>query len=122
MALAVDLDLERLVALWPAVADEVCKEREMIGSILREARPTSLDGGRLVVCFAPGAGFSKKKVETNRHLVQSAVRTLTGSAVTVACELSEEMSAEEERAAVLTEEELLEALKRDFGAKEIFED
>ena len=116
------LDLERVRSLWPAVVDEVCKENQMVGAFLQEARASKLDSGRLVVCFAHSAGFSKKKVETNRHLVQAAVRSLTGSAVTVACELSDELSAEEERAAILTEEELLEALKRDFGAKEIFED
>ena len=116
------IDLDRVRSLWPAVVDEVCKENQMVGAFLNEARPSKLDNGRLLVCFAPSAGFSKKKVETNRHLVQSAVRSLTGSAVTVACELSEEMSAEEQRSAVLTEEELLEALKRDFGAKEVFDD
>jgi DNA polymerase-3 subunit gamma/tau len=119
LAPAVELDLERLVALWPAVADEVCKEREMIGSILREARPTTLDGGRLVVCFAPGAGFSKKKVETNRQLVQAAIRAITGASLEIRVELSELPS---EGPSLLTEEELLERLKQEFGAKEVFED
>ena len=114
-----DLDLDRLVALWPAVADEVCKEREMIGSILREARPTTLDGGRLVVCFAPGAGFSKKKVENNRQLVQAAIRAITGASLEIRVELSELPS---EGPSLLTEEELLERLKQEFGAKEVFED
>jgi hypothetical protein len=117
---APDLDLGKLVALWPAVADEVCKEREMIGSILRDARPTSLEADRLLVCFAPDAGFSKKKVETNRQLVQAAIRAITGSSLDIRFELSE-LEAETAQSH-LSEEELLERLKQEFGAKEVFDD
>jgi DNA polymerase-3 subunit gamma/tau len=118
------IDLDRVKALWPAVVDEVCKENQMVGAFLQEARPAELADGRLVVCFAPGAGFSKKKVETNSQLVRGAVRTLTGAAVDIRYELSE-LAAEEQApagAAVLSEEELLERLKQEFGAKEVFDD
>jgi DNA polymerase-3 subunit gamma/tau len=116
-----EIDLDRVKALWPTVVDEVCKVNQMVGAFLQEARPTTLEDGRLVVCFAPGAGFSKKKVESNRQLVQGAVRTLTGAAFDIRYELSE-LPADEEPAGVLTEEELLARLKDEFGAKEIFED
>ncbi|MEA2493614.1 MAG: polymerase subunit gamma/tau [Thermoleophilaceae bacterium] len=120
-----DLDLGRVRALWPAVVDEVCKGNQMVGAFLQEARPTTLDEGRLTVCFAPGAGFSKKKVESNRQLVQGAVRTLTGVSLDIRYELSE-LAADEDPAAsataALSEEELLERLKQEFGAKEIFDD
>jgi hypothetical protein len=118
---AQDLDLERVRALWPAVVDEVCKGNQMVGAFLQEARPTTLDDGRLTVCFAPGAGFSKKKVESNRQLVQGAVRTLTGAALDIRYELSD-LPADEAPSAVLSEEELLERLKQEFGAKEVFDD
>jgi hypothetical protein len=96
----------------------------MVGAFLKEARPTSLDGGRLLVCFAPGAGFSKKKVESNRQLVQGAVRTLTGAGLDIRYELSELAAdaAPDVAASVLSEEELLERLKQEFGAKEVFDD
>ncbi len=118
-----DFDLDRLRSLWPAVVDEVCKENQMVGAFLHEARPSSLTGDRLMVCFAPGAGFSKKKVESNRHLVQDAVRSLTGAGLNISYELSE-LPAEPEAvaASVLSEEELLERLKQEFGAKEVFDD
>jgi DNA polymerase III subunit gamma/tau len=119
-----DLDLDRLRSLWPAVVDEVCKGNQMVGAFLKEARPTSLEGGRLVVCFAAGAGFSKKKVESKRQLVQGAVHTLTGAGLNISYALSD-LPAEDEpaaTAAVLSEEELLERLKQEFGAKEVFED
>jgi DNA polymerase-3 subunit gamma/tau len=121
---AADIDLERVRALWPAVVDEVCKGNQMVGAFLQEARPTALDDGRLTVCFAPGAGFSKKKVESNRQLVQGAVRTLTGAGLDIRYELSE-LAADDEPAAaagVLSEEELLERLKQEFGAREVFDD
>jgi hypothetical protein len=116
-----ELDLGRLRSLWPAVVDEVCKGNQMVGAFLQEARPASLEDGRLVVCFAPGAGFSKKKVESNRQLVQGAVKTLTGAGLDIRYELSE-LPAEEQGPSLLTEEELLERLKQEFGAKEVFED
>jgi hypothetical protein len=119
---AADVDLDRLRALWPAVVDEVCKDNQMVGAFLQEARPTSLDAGRLLVCFAPGAGFSKKKVESNRQLVQGAVRTLTGVAFDIRYELSELPAEDAVAVGVLSEEELLARLKDEFGAKEIFED
>jgi DNA polymerase III subunit gamma/tau len=116
---AAEVDLERVQALWPAIVDEVCKDNQMVGAFLREARPTTLDGSRLVVCFQPDAGFSKKKVENNNQLVRGAVRALTGAALDLRYDLSELPA---EAPAVLTQDELLERLKDEFGAKEIFSD
>jgi hypothetical protein len=119
---APDLDLDRLRALWPAVVDEVCKGNQMVGAFLAEARPTTLDASCLVVCFAPGAGFSKKKVESNRQLVQGAVRALTGVGLDIRYELNELPVDEETPSARLSEDELLERLKQEFGAKEVFDE
>jgi DNA polymerase III subunit gamma/tau len=116
---AAHVDLDRLQTLWPAIVDEVCKENQMVGAFLREARPTTLDGSRLLVCFQPDAGFSKKKVESNTQLVRGAVRTLTGAALDVRYDLSELPA---ESPALLTEEELLARLKDEFGAKEVFDE
>jgi DNA polymerase-3 subunit gamma/tau len=118
---AAEVDLDRLLALWPAVVAEVCKENQMVGAFLKEARPTSLDAGRLLVCFAPGAGFSKKKVESNNQLVLGAVRALSGVALDIRYELSE-LAAAAEAQPLLTEEQLLERLRDEFGATEVFED
>jgi hypothetical protein len=49
------------------------------------------------------------------------VRTLTGAALDIRYELSE-LAPEAEAVSVLTEDELLERLKDEFGAKEVFED
>jgi DNA polymerase III subunit gamma/tau len=118
---AADVELDRLQALWPAVVDEVCKENQMVGAVLREARPTELTGSRLLVCFAPDGGFKKKTVERHRELVRGAVRTLVGTPLDIRYELSE-LAAEAEAPSVLSEEELLARLKDEFGAKEVFDE
>src|SRR4051812_25518764 len=115
---AADVDLDQVRALWPAIVDEVCKENQMVGAFLREARPTSIEGSRLLVCFQPDAGFSKKKVESNDKLVRGAVRTLTGATLDVRYDLGELPA---ETPPLLSEEELLSRLKDEFGAKEVFD-
>jgi DNA polymerase-3 subunit gamma/tau len=121
-----ELSIERLRQLWSAVVDEVCGQNGMVGAFLADARPCALEGDRLTVRFAPGAGFGKKKVETNRALVQVAVNAVTGSLVTIACELAETGDVEEEvpvaAAPVMTDDELVERLKGEFGAREVFDD
>jgi hypothetical protein len=91
----------------------------MVGAFLREARPTRLEGSRMLVCFQPDAGFSKKKVESNNQLVSGAVRSLTGAGIEIRYDLSELPS---QAPVLLTEDELLERLKDEFGAKEVFDD
>ncbi|GAC1523731.1 MAG: hypothetical protein NVS2B6_09740 [Thermoleophilaceae bacterium] len=117
-------DLERLRALWPPIVDAVCAENGMVGAFLADARPAQLQGSRLTVSFPSGAGFSKKKVEANRQLLQAALAALTGHALTVEYVLSDaSVEADEPPAqALLSRDELLERLKQDFGAKEIFEE
>jgi DNA polymerase-3 subunit gamma/tau len=122
------LDLDSLRALWTAVVDEVSKHNGMVGAFLADARPCALEGGRLTVRFPAGAGFAKKKVETNRNLVQDAVRTLGGAPVAVACELAEADAEEEDLPLVgagppgIGADELVERLKGEFGAREVFDD
>ena len=82
--------------------------------------PAALDGDRLTVAFPGDAAFLKKKAEANRELVLGALRSLTGRALAVAFELQRPRRGRARRAHC--EEELLERLKRDFGAEEVFED
>jgi DNA polymerase-3 subunit gamma/tau len=120
------LDLDRIRHLWPAVVEEVCTQNGMVGAFLADARPCELDGTRLTLRFAPGSGFAKKKVETNRPLVQDAVRALAGAPVLIACEVADAADEEDDVpaavASVITEEELVERLKGEFGAREVFEE
>jgi DNA polymerase-3 subunit gamma/tau len=121
-----EIDLERVRAVWPAVVEEVCKQNGMVGAFLADARPCALEAGRLTVRFPPGGGFAKKKVETNRVFVQDAIAGLAGARVGVVCEVAEATDEEDEVpvavASVITEEELVERLKGEFGAREVFDD
>src|SRR3954453_701733 len=121
-----EVDLERLRALWPAVVEEVCKENGMVGAFLADARPCALEAGRVTVRFAPGSGFAKKKVETNKAFVQDAIAALAGARVGVVCEVAEVADEEDHVpapvASVMTKEELVERLKGEFGAREVFDE
>ncbi len=117
---AVALDLERVVKLWPAVADAIREQNGMVAALLAEALPTELDGGRLTVQFPADAAFSKKKAEANRDLVTGALRSIGGQAVAVVFELGAER--EQQATVTLTADELAERLLRDFDAEEIFAD
>jgi DNA polymerase III subunit gamma/tau len=114
------LDIGRVVEMWPAVAEAVGQQNAMVAALVAEARPSALEGDRLTISFPADAGFHKKKAEANRDLVLGALRSLTGTALAVAFELSE--TTEAPATLTLGEEELLERLKQDFGAEEVFED
>ncbi len=111
------IDLERMKDLWSSVADAVREQNAMVAALVSEAVPSALEDDRLTVAFPADAAFLKKKAEANRDLVLGALRSLTGRALVVAFELSEVGSERAPR--TLREEELLERLKRDFGAEEI---
>jgi DNA polymerase-3 subunit gamma/tau len=114
------IELEQVQAVWPAVAEAVCEENRMIGAALGAARPVSLEAGRLTVAFPTDASFVKKKAEANRELVQRALRGLTGQSLGVAYELRDDASAG--GPATLGEEELIERLRAEFAAEEVFDD
>ena len=113
------LDLEQLQAIWPAVAEAVAEENGMLGAALGAARPLALEGDRLVVAFPPDAAFIKKKAEANRELVQRALRGLSGQSLSVAYELRKEGDAG--GPALMGEEELIERLRAEFAAEEVFD-
>ncbi|HEV2773847.1 MAG TPA: hypothetical protein VGV57_13650, partial [Thermoleophilaceae bacterium] len=92
-------------------------------ALLGEARPAELEGERLTVALAPGADFTRRKIEANRPLVQTALRRLTGDALTLSFELSDghDRGGLAASPPMLSEDELLERLKQEFGAREIFD-
>jgi DNA polymerase III subunit gamma/tau len=114
------VELEQLQAIWPAVAQAVTEENGMLGAALGAGRPVAIEADRLTVAFPPDAAFVKKKAEANRELVQRAVRGLTGHTLAVAYELREDaLPAGPE---LLGEEELIERLRAEFAAEEVFDE
>ena len=114
------IDLARVKEMWSAVAEAVREQNAMVAALVSEAVPSALEGDKLTVSFPEDAAFLKKKAEANRDLVLGALRTLTGRGLSVAFELSPLGPGSAPR--TLGEEELLERLKREFGAEEVFDD
>ena len=114
------VDLARLLELWPVVLDTVRAENAMVAALLADARPTSVAGGQLTVAFPEGAEFSRRKADANADLLRSALQGITGSGFSVSFELGREVAPPQP--AVLGEEELLQRLKDEFGAKEVFDE
>ncbi|MEA2331398.1 MAG: polymerase subunit gamma/tau [Thermoleophilaceae bacterium] len=114
------VELEQLQGIWPAVAEAVTEENGMLGAALGAARPMAIEGDRLTVAFPPDAAFVKKKAEANRDLVQRVLRGLTGHSLAVAYELRED--AQPAGPTTLGEEELIERLRAEFAAEEVFDE
>ena len=119
---APDVDLGQVRAVWPATLDAVRLDNAMVAALLAEARPDALDADRLTVTFPAAAAFSKRKAEENRPLVQAALRALTGRSFALHYELGPEGADSPAAQAMLSEHELLERLKREFEATEVFDD
>ena len=102
------------------MAEAVRERNGMVGALLADARPTALEGERLTVAFPEDAAFAKKKADANRELVSGALRGLTGRTMTVVYELSED--APGGATVTLSEEELIERLRSELGAEEVFDD
>src|SRR3954454_22657877 len=116
------IEIEQLRTLWPAIVDSVCAENQMVGAFLKGARAESIEGGRLTVAFAADAGFAKKKVETNRALLQDGLRTLTGNAFELKFELRDGHEDDAPGERLLSGDELFERLKSEFGGTEVFDE
>jgi DNA polymerase-3 subunit gamma/tau len=114
------VDLEKVQHLWPAALEVITEENDMLGAVLAEARPHSLDGGRLVIAFPPGSEFSRKKAEAKRDLIARAIQGITGASLAVAFELNSDAAPPDPPK--LTTDELIESVKRDFGATEVHPD
>ena len=115
------IELGQIVSLWPAVAEAVGEENGMLSAALSAATPTALEADRLTIAFPSDAAFVKKKAEQGRELVTGAVRGLTGHAVSLNFELSDAVTPPA-GAATLDHEQLIERLRAEFGAEEVFEE
>jgi DNA polymerase III subunit gamma/tau len=114
------VELDQVVGLWPAIADAVREENGMLGAALSAATPTAVDGDRLTIAFPSDAAFVKKKAEQGRDLVADAVRGMTGHSLSLAFDLSDAV-APPAGPATLDHDQLIERLRAEFGAEEVFD-
>jgi len=113
------VELDQIVTLWPAVAEAVAEENGMLSAALSAATPTAVEDDLLTVSFPADAAFVKKKAEQCRDLVSNAVCGITGQSLALAFELG---AAPAGGPATLDHDQLIERLRAEFGAEEVFED
>jgi DNA polymerase-3 subunit gamma/tau len=117
----VELDLDGVADVWPAVLENVQERSPMLHALIANARPSGLDGGELTLSWAESAAFSKRKAEepTCREQIAEAIRAVTGSSLRLAYALSDESAPAAAEAVTLSEEELIARFMREFDAEEL---
>jgi hypothetical protein len=121
------LDLERLRGLYPAVLDQVRQSgSEALSQVLEAARPLAVDAEAAVMKlgFPPSASFNKRKAENSdaRERLADAIKTIVGERLRPVFVLMESEPDQEAPAPDMTEDEVVERVKSEFGAEEYFED
>jgi DNA polymerase-3 subunit gamma/tau len=117
-------NLGALVSAWPAVVDFVRQDNAMLAATLEAARPVALNAQALTLAFPAGAAFFKRKAEQDdyRRSASEAVRSVTGTALTLRYELREESAVVPEEHSGLTGEELVQRFMEEFDAEEVLDD
>ncbi len=127
VAVAENLDLERLLGMWPAVLDQVRQSgSEVLSHVLEAARPLAVDAEKAVLelGFPSSAAFNKRKAERPdaRELFADAIKAIAGERLRPVFVLLEGDGEEPpEGEEVLTEDEAIERFKSEFSAEELVE-
>jgi DNA polymerase III subunit gamma/tau len=114
----VEPDLDGVLAVWPAVLDQLRDENMVLATALSSGRPVALDGSALIVGFAESDGFKRSKVDADARLVAAAVRTFVGARIEVRTAVRTDQQAETADAPP-SEDELVERFMTEFDAEEI---
>jgi DNA polymerase-3 subunit gamma/tau len=123
------VDIKRMLELWPAVVDHVRESgSEMLSSLFDGARPLGVDQERsqLRIGFPASAKFNKRKAEAkgNVELIAESLQAIVGARLKPVYELIDEPEGpkEGEGATAMAEEEIIELLKAKFDASEVVAD
>jgi DNA polymerase-3 subunit gamma/tau len=119
VAVGVELDLEGLAELWPAVLDSLRGESELVHAMLADARPTRLADGELTLTFTGALSKGKAENPATQALIGRAVRAVTGSTLRLACRLDPGGGPAGAPAATLSEDELIRRFVAEFDAEEL---
>jgi DNA polymerase-3 subunit gamma/tau len=116
-------DIEHLKRAWPVVLEAVKKRQAGLSAVLGEGLPESLDGDTLVIKFPAGYSFQANQVarEENPRVIAEALREVTGKDLHIITKLASEggqkPAAGDEDARILSKDELIRLLKREFDAQ-----
>jgi DNA polymerase-3 subunit gamma/tau len=118
-------DVEHLRRAWPVVLEAVKKRQAGLSAVLGEGLPESLEDDVLVIKFPAGYSFQANQVARggNPKVISEALREVTGKELRVTTKLAPEdeqgSAAPEEDARILSKDELIRVLKREFDAQDI---
>ncbi len=123
-------ELATVAACWPAVIDIVRQANQLLGALLVDARPVSLEGSEVTLAFPKSKAFAQRKAqqEDYRRATAEALRSVVGTPLNLRYELRDIAGPEEEpggQAAAepgLSQEELVRRLVEEFDAKEVLDD
>jgi DNA polymerase-3 subunit gamma/tau len=116
---SLELSLDALEQLWPAVLESLEAESPRMAALLRQATPAALSGDDLTLAWPESAAFSKRQAEdpAKRDQIAQSIRAVTGASL----RLAHELRADHEIAPAetpLSEDELVDEFKREFSAVE----
>jgi DNA polymerase III subunit gamma/tau len=116
-------DIDHLKRAWPLVLEAVKARQAGLSAVLGEGRPDSLNGNELVIKFPAGYSFQANQVARggNPLVVAEALLEVTGAQFRVTTKLAtgpapEPVSSEED-ARILSKDELIRVLKKEFDAQ-----
>ena len=116
-------DIDHLRRAWPVVLEAVKKRQAGLSAVLGEGAPESLEGDALVIRFPAGYGFQASQVAKgdNPRVIGEALREVTGKQLGISARLAAEegdkAGAAEEDARILSRDEVIRVLKREFNAQ-----
>ncbi len=116
-------DIDHLRRAWPVVLEAVKKRQAGLSAVLGEGSPESLEGDTLVISFPAGYSFQANQVvkAENPRVIGEALREVTGKELRITSRLAPEgaqkPAAPEEDATLLSRDELIRVLKREFDAE-----
>jgi DNA polymerase III subunit gamma/tau len=124
-----NLDIDRVVELWPAVVDHLRDSGSaMLSTLFDEARPLAIDEERSVlrIGFPASARFNKKKAESSASIerMTEALTSIAGHRLRPAYELIDGQKEGDapEAPAEMSEDELIDLVKDSFDASEVAPD
>jgi len=124
----IEVTVDGLKRAWPVILNAVNRRRPGLHALLAEGRPDAVEGETLVIKFPQGMEFQAAQVERpdNAGLLTHILLELTGRELRLEVRVigspAPDPDDEGERARILSRDELLDILKREFDARPIDEE
>jgi DNA polymerase-3 subunit gamma/tau len=123
-------ELATVAACWPAVIDIVRQDNQLLGALLVDARPVSLEGSDVTLAFPRSKAFAQRKAQQDdyRRATAEALRSVVGAPLNLRYELRDLAPPEDAPNGPpaaepgLSQEELVRRLVEEFDAQEVLDD